>query len=214
MEDEPQLAGEFLVLDEEPGKSASGIRFDNKGLGRVCGSCQLCCRLLPVPKPPLNKPAGQRCVHQRFGKGCAIHDKRPFACRSWSCRWMSDPKAKGLPRPDRCHYVVDSILDFITAKPHDGSAPQHVSVVQVWVDPDYPDAHRDPRLRAYLLMMAQDFRCAALVRYDSSRAFTLVAPPLSDDGQWHELGGITVAENSAERAAMIAGPPPEVVFQP
>jgi hypothetical protein len=196
-DDIAQLAGEFLVVVEDADAGTSGIRFDDKGLGRVCGSCQACCKLVPVPS--IGKAAGHRCQHQRAGKGCLIHDQRPFACRTWSCRWISDPKAKALPRPDRCHYVVDMVLDYVTAKTHDGSAPRQIDVIQVWVDPDYPDAHRDPKLRAYLLMMGEKFGCAALIRYDSRRGFTLFPPALADDGQWHEMAGRVVAENSPER---------------
>jgi len=41
-------------------------------LMRQCGGCTLCCKLLPVP--PLEKLAGQRCQHQRHGKGCAVYE--------------------------------------------------------------------------------------------------------------------------------------------
>jgi len=194
------LGGEFLILEEDRATGTSGIRFDDKGLGRTCGSCSLCCKLLPIGREDVagfQKPAGQRCQHQRTsGEGCCtIHDQRPFPCRTWSCRWMADPKARNLPRPDRCHYVVDSVVDYVTAVTDDGKSNE-VSVLQVWVDPDFPDAHRDPKLRAYLLMMAQEFRCAALIRYDESRAFMLVPPPMTNDGKWLErsdTGVTTVA---------------------
>jgi len=185
-DDELHFTGEFLIIEEDRETGSSDVRFDNKGLGRVCGSCQLCCRLLPIPRPPLNKPAGQRCKHQRYGKGCAIHARRPLPCRTWSCRWLADPKAHDLPRPDHAHYVVDMVIDYITAIPQDGGEPRQASVVQVWVDPDFPDAHRDPKLRAYLLMMAEQFNCAAVIRYGPRRGFTLAAPPFAG-GEWLEI---------------------------
>jgi hypothetical protein len=183
------LGGEFLVLEENRETGVASIRFDEKGLGRSCGSCSLCCKLLPIGREDemgFLKVANQRCRHQRTNSAgcCKIHAERPFPCRSWSCRWMSDPKATGLPRPDRCHYVVDSVLDHVTVEM--AGKPHQQSVLQVWVDPDFPDAHRDPRLRAYLHMMAEKFRCAALIRYDERAAFLLAAPPITDDGKWHE----------------------------
>ena len=63
--------------------------------------------------------------------------------------------------------------------------------MQIWIDPDYPDAHRDPALRAYLLRRAEE-GIAALVRYDNTRALHIFAPPLAQDGQWHEGEGDTL----------------------
>jgi hypothetical protein len=39
--------------------------------------------------------------------------------------------------------------DFITIKQEDGE-PQNIQVAQIWVDPKYPDAHRDPALRRWM----------------------------------------------------------------
>ena len=57
--------------------------------------------------------------------------------------------------------------------------------MQVWVDPLYPDAHRDPALRAYLLRRGEQ-GIAAIIRYSSSRGFVLFPPNMATDGQWHE----------------------------
>src|SRR5262245_36312169 len=161
---------------------------------RQCGSCQLCCRLLPMDgnnakainasvsmieagmaKPEefrgmvaeIRKDAGVRCRHQKHGKGCAIYAKRPFSCRMWSCRWLVADDVAGLQRPDHAHYVIDLVPDMIRAVPNDGSPPIDLPVVQIWVDPKYPDAHRDPHLRTWLLH--QD-GYAAIVRYSSTDA--------------------------------------------
>ena len=74
---------------------------------RQCGDCQLCCKLLPVP--PLEKKAGQRCQHQKFGKGCTVYHSRagmPMECSIWNCRWLVNDDADELSRPDRVHYVI------------------------------------------------------------------------------------------------------------
>lgn len=180
---------------------------------RTCGSgkdrCTSCCKLLPMQRDAdrkigdetlaaaisvgmltareaaetvrdFDKPAGQRCPHQRHHKGCAIYSRRPFGCRFWNCRWLAGDDTAELPRPDRSHYVIDVSPDFVRA------GDNNVQVVQVWIDPKYPDAHRDPALRAFLFRRAQE-GTAALIRLGAMKAFVLAAPPLTGDGEWHEI---------------------------
>jgi hypothetical protein len=59
-------------------------------------------------------------------------------------------------------------------------------VVQVWVDPAYPHAHRDPALRAWLDQHAE----VALIRYGSGDGFCLFPPSRTSDGLWMEKGSI------------------------
>jgi hypothetical protein len=124
-----------------------------------------------------DKPAGLRCPYQRHKKGCTVYSRRPFGCRAWACRWLTSDDTGELQRPDRSHYVVDETPDFIVT--HSGDK---VPIVQVWIDPDYPDAHRDPALRAYLLRRWQLDGHVALVRYDATRAMLL----WHDGERWHE----------------------------
>jgi hypothetical protein len=144
---------------------------------RQCGDCQLCCRLLPVP--PLGKKANERCEHQKFGKGCAIYLKRrmPMECRLWNCRWLVNDDTADLSRPDRSHYVIDIMPDHISLEDNDTKARIEVQVVQIWLDPSHPEAHRDPQLRAYLLRRAEQ-GIAALVRINSRQAIILFAPSM------------------------------------
>lgn len=155
---------------------------------RQCGDCQLCCRLLAVR--PLNKLAGQRCVHQKFKVGCKVYGTAtmPNECTLWSCVWLFGGDTDGLARPDRAHFVVDIVPDFVTAVDNETGVETLIPVVQVWIDPAYPDAHRDPSLRAYLDRRGRD-GFAAIIRYNETDAITLFPPSLSTDGQWHELGG-------------------------
>jgi hypothetical protein len=183
---------------------------------RQCGGCTLCCKLLPMsphlyPPERVNetvdgmidagwakpsdfagmvrewkKPAGEPCKHQRHGKGCAIYERRPFCCRTWSCRWLTGDDTADLHRPDRSRYVIDLVPDFVTLQPHDGSEPTNIQVVQIWVDPATPDAWRDHALLAYIERRGKD-GMAAIIRFDNKRAITVFPPSMSEDGQWHEV---------------------------
>lgn len=166
-------------------------------MSRRCGECTLCCKLLPVPE--FDKLAGVRCAHQRSHKGCAVYGHHPLSCRVWSCVWLSDPDAADLSRPDRARYVIDIMPDFITVT-SEALAPRRVPVIQVWIDPKYPDAHRDPALRAYIERRSvRDGGVAALIRYDNESAIVLFPPSLSDDGQWHEESSGVVAKQHTAR---------------
>ena len=149
---------------------------------RKCGDCQLCCKLLPVRS--LAKLAGQRCSHQQHHKGCNVYAKLwkvAPECKLWNCRWLGNDDADDLRRPDRSHYVVDIMPDFVTARDREGN-PTQLEVVQIWCDPDYPDAHRDPALRAWLVRKNK----VGLIRYGDVEAITIIPPAMMDTGQWFE----------------------------
>jgi hypothetical protein len=168
---------------------------------RRCGDCQLCCRLLPTTE--INKPALARCPNQRHGKGCAIYDKRPVSCALWNCRWLVDESTQDLPRPDRSHYVIDMIPDFITYT-EDGQPPQHMEVIQVWVDPAYRDAHRAPSFRRWL----DEHRVAAVIRYSSTDGFVLFPASMTGGHGFIEHKSTAMAEHShtlEEKAAALGG---------
>lgn len=184
----------------------------SKGSQRRCGDCTACCKLLPMLTTDnkrtrnaaaamieagvanvrefghmldeFDKPAGCRCPHQRRGKGCVVYARRPFGCRMWNCRWLINDGTNALARPDRAHYVIDTLPDFVTIPANDGTR-QRIMVIQIWLDPDYPEAHRDPKLRAFLAREAERKGVAALIRLDASRAFTLWAPAFTG-GDWFE----------------------------
>jgi hypothetical protein len=173
---------------------------------RRCAECNLCCKLLPMSaarnhddlalelelvsrgmlRPDVriidnfDKPAGVRCPHQKYHKGCGIYLIRPFGCRMWSCAWLTNDDTNALPRPDRAHYVIDCTPDYVT---NDGVT---IPVVQVWLDPDHPDAHKDQRFRDFVARKGKD-GLATLVRSSDTVAFLLVPPVMAADGQWHEI---------------------------
>ena len=153
--------------------------------GRVCGDCQLCCRLLPVRS--VDKLAGEKCRHQKHGKGCTIYQHRPSECRVWNCRWLANDATEHLARPDRAHYVVDVFPDFVHVVLDDGSRID-VPVMQVWCDPGYRQAWRDPRLLAYIAKIAAERNMATLIRFNSDGdSLTVFAPSMCADGQWYEI---------------------------
>jgi hypothetical protein len=198
-----ELAGDRMTYTETPdGKLV--ITFDDKGNGRICGSCSLCCKLLPLPT--LNKPANQRCQHQRHGKGCGIYADRPYACRTWSCRWVSDRAAtEGMPRPDRSHYVIDIVPDHVDLEDKETGYQRRVDVVTVWVDPAFRDAYKAPELRAFMLRMAEQYRLATIVRWSSTDAITIFPPPFAEDGEWHEMRGSVVARDHHDMLELARG---------
>jgi hypothetical protein len=168
---------------------------------RRCGDCQLCCRLLPTDE--IKKPALERCPHQKHGVGCAIYARRPMSCALWSCRWLVDDDTQELPRPDRSHYVIDQIPDFITMRPHDGSAPQHIEVIQVWVDPAHRLAHRAPSFRRWLEHRGKP----AIIRYSSREGFVLFPPCCTNGEGWveHESGVMEGHTHTLEEKAAALG---------
>jgi len=160
---------------------------------RHCGGCTSCCKLLPVKE--IGKPANTRCGYQRTGKGCSIFDKRPFSCRVWNCAWIQGDDTEELRRPDRSHYVIDILPDYVTLQ-FESQPDVKIPVVQIWLDPNYPDAHRDPALRAYLMRRGAE-GMMAIVRTSSSDAFVICPPNMSHDGKWHEeRSGMSDKEHS------------------
>jgi hypothetical protein len=157
--------------------------FSDKPSNRTCGTCQLCCKLLPIEGV---SPAGKKCEHQRVGKGCNIYADRPFPCRVWSCRWLVNDAADNLPRPDRAHYVIDIMPDFIHQVSEDGTRID-IQVMQIWVDPAFRDAWQEPQCKSYIEHIAERNRMATIVRWNSRDAITVFAPCLSADNEWHVI---------------------------
>lgn len=181
-----ELAGDRMTISEDD-NGVTTITFGDKGTGRVCGDCQLCCKLVPVPT--IDKPAGAKCQHQRVHKGCTIYGNRPFACKTWTCRWLSDPTTTMLQRPDRSHFVVDMSTDYIELEPKAGGSTQRVGVMQVWLDPAFPAARSSSELRAYAIDVAARFGAALILRTPGQPARFLFAPSFCEDQQWTERLG-------------------------
>lgn len=155
--------------------------------GRQCGSCTACCTLVPVQLREGHKPAHVRCPHLR-SRGCGIYAKRPDPCKAWSCRWIMDQTTADIRRPDHAGYAIDPMLDTIMAD------QQPFEVIQIWVDPARPHAHRDPALRDWLVATYERTGMVALAR--CGKVGTLLVPPAkSDTGEWLELPGPLKSED-------------------
>jgi hypothetical protein len=147
---------------------------------RECGACTLCCRLLPVPE--FGKPAGERCRHQ-FSKGCRIYHKRPQSCAFWNCRWLAGDDT-GL-RPDRAHYVVDMMPDFVVQQPV-GAPENKIPVLQIWCDGT--PVEDDPRLLAYIAAEGERNGMCGLLRLPGNGGALFIAPPaVTGDGRWFKV---------------------------
>jgi hypothetical protein len=156
--------------------------------GRSCAACKLCCTLVPAELDDGWTKAGERCKHLR-STGCGIYAKRPMPCRVWSCRWLTDADTFGLRRPDLTHYVIDAMPDEIRLTDNETGEERKIGVMQVWVDPAFRDAWRDPALLAYIDHVAEKYGLATILRFSSYDALTLFPPSMSSDGEWHEKGG-------------------------
>ena len=175
------------------------LHFRDEEPTRRCGACQLCCKLVPVKN--LDKDAGQRCRYQRVGKGCTVHavlEAVSPSCRHWSCRWLMGDDTADLSRPDRSHYVIDLMPDFITIRNEETGAVDHVEAIQIWVDPGYPDAHEDPALRAYLERRGVENK-VALLRWSNTKGAVIFPPALSSNREWNVvLSGLNAAEHTID----------------
>ncbi len=174
---------------------------------RACGDCQLCCKLVPVP--PLNKGAGERCRHQRAHKGCVVYRKpgMPRECALWTCRWLAGDDTKDQSRPDRSHCVIDVMPDFVTLRNNETGEKKHVEAVQIWVDPDYPDAWREPSMRAYIERRASQDGAMSLIRFSNERALGVFPPAISQNGEWNEVEtGLSEHTHTAAEVVAALGP--------
>lgn len=146
---------------------------------RACGTCTLCCRLVPVRE--LGKKASVRCEHQRH-TGCKIYRDRPLSCMAWSCSWLTGNDTMDMPRPDRAGYCIDPMTENITL----GSGSGHemiMQAVQIWCDPKRPDAWRTPEVTSFINRRALFNGLATIVRYGNEEAIVIIPGQISPTGK-------------------------------
>lgn len=149
---------------------------------RQCGSCTLCCRLLPVRE--LQKPSNTRCQHQGR-QGCGIYQQPgfPVSCHLWSCRWLLGYETEDMPRPDRCGWVIDVMPDMVTLRNEGLGEVAQIEVVVVWVEPGR-DVLKDRRLVRYIERQGEQGR-AVILRHGTSIATAVFGSAMSGDGKMH-----------------------------
>ncbi len=129
--------------------------------GRSCGTCSLCCKVLPVRE--LDKPAGRWCVHSVRGGGCGIHSSRPQACRQFFCSWRLDPNLGPEWKPEVSRFVL--------------SADPAYQALMVIVDPGMPLAwKREPYYRRLKQMSEIAFRHCTKVLVSLRGHITVILP--------------------------------------
>ncbi len=73
--------------------------------GRQCGDCTVCCTVMAIDKPEIQKEAGVTCRH--CVGGCTIYETRPPLCRDYHCGWRQLPILDEGWRPDRSGVYVE-----------------------------------------------------------------------------------------------------------
>lgn len=91
------------------------IVFHDGPMKRKCGSCQLCCKLMPLGGDQRRSYAAALSMIE-YGKA-----KPQDFGRMWNCRWLVEDAGE-TSRPDRAHYVIDFMPDVIRITP-DGGEP-------------------------------------------------------------------------------------------
>lgn len=74
----------------------------------LCGPCAACCVLPPIAS--IGKAAGVPCEKLLPGPryGCASHQHKPAACRSFRCGWLAEGWDEEL-RPDLCGVMLTHV---------------------------------------------------------------------------------------------------------
>jgi hypothetical protein len=99
---------------------------DPRVLGRSCGECTLCCKVLKITA--LNKPQGVWCPHCKPGNGCLIYEDRPQECRSFFCGYLTQSELGDDWKPSLSKIILVAELEGNRIAAH--------------VDPQRPDAWR------------------------------------------------------------------------
>jgi hypothetical protein len=134
-----------------------------------------------MPVEELGKLGGVRCQHQKSGLGCKIYPSRPLSCRIWSCAWLLGD-AGDTARPDRTHVVIDMVPDtiYINVPTPAGVERTPMMAVQVWVDPNYPDAWDNHKLKRHL----DGKGMPVIIRYGHDKGFVMFPPSLVGRDEW------------------------------
>jgi hypothetical protein len=73
---------------------------------RECGKCTVCCKVLTIDDPQLQKLPGVMCPNCKTGSGCKIYDTRPDPCRGFFCGWRHLRDLDDKWRPDKSGVMI------------------------------------------------------------------------------------------------------------
>jgi hypothetical protein len=140
---------------------------------RTCGTCTLCCTLLPVKE--LEKPSFAPCPLVRdvpsAKPGCSIYERRPSGCRMWSCVWLASPDVPVEFRPDHVGFVVDQSFDLV----HVNGA--EMAAAQIWVAPGHEEDWRDSEKAHQYIRTLLSLVPVVLWRLSDQRARSFLKAP-------------------------------------
>ena len=119
--------------------------------GRDCGSCTLCCTVLAIDTPEIQKPSRLTCRHC-MGSGCAIYETRFPICRDYHCGWRMLPNLNEDWRPDRSGVFIEMVehqgpmgrgalaaVLMLTGNPLKSiREPRFLDQVGAWLRSDFP----------------------------------------------------------------------------
>jgi hypothetical protein len=178
-------------------------------VGRECGQCSLCCKLLKVVE--LDKPENVWCKHCRPGHGgCSIHPTRPQICRDYYCGWMLSKTVGDEWYPLRSHMVL-SLVKI--------NGVQTVNVVVdtsrplIWLEPPYYGQLKSMATRGLKVNRQEDIH---LVQVRSAGRVWLVLPnrdmeitscsyviKMTGHGEW-DVEQFATAEEASSRVKELA----------
>ena len=75
-----------------------------------CGTCTLCCEILPIPEIP--KPENVLCSNCTKNQGCNIYSSRPKSCIDFRCLFIETDMVEEL-RPNKCNIIFEKITETV-----------------------------------------------------------------------------------------------------
>lgn len=110
-------------------------------LGRKCGPCTMCCKIMEIPEVETEKNSW--CRHCQIGKGCSIYKLRPARCQAFLCGYLAWDIVPDYWFPAKSKIVIVNELDGRRIAFHvDASVPSR------WKQHPYYDDIKSLAIRA------------------------------------------------------------------
>jgi hypothetical protein len=155
---------------------------------RSCGSCSLCCKLLPINDEELKKPPSVWCKNCAPGKGgCTIYENRPLSCRRFVCLWLI---TEGLE--DHWKPLTSKMVAFVAGD----KTQEKGNRVAIYVDPSSPTKWREEPYYGQIRAWSESALKvqAHVVVYVHNRAIVVLPNKEVDIGRLRPNDRITVKE--------------------